>query len=338
MININKQPSKTVKAVGLISGGLDSSLAAKIVKDLGVDVTGVYFAMPWGCCDKTKAIEVAQKIGIKFIVLQLDERYLELVRKPKYGYGTAMNPCRDCRIHMFSRAAQYMRHIGADFVFTGEVIGQRPMSQMRESMRIIEEETGLKGKLLRPLCAQLLDPTEIEKQGLIDREKLLKINGRGRKEQLELAGQLDIPYNQPAGGCLLTDKNFAQRMKDTLDHGYRNFYETIALKWGRHFRFNKDIKVVLGRDSAENESLMRHAHPEDTIMQLTDNLGPTAILKADAPSTQTLAQVAGLIQRFSRYKDNETVEARYWLKKDKNQMRLIHSQKMDEQQIIALTI
>src|SRR5262245_18019363 len=279
MIQFQSTDKRTVKAVGMISGGLDSSLAAKIMKDLGVDVYGVYFSMPWGCCDKTKAMEVAQKIGIKFIVLQLDERYLEIVRKPKFGYGTAMNPCRDCRIHMFSRAGQYMRHIGADFVFTGEVVGHRPMSQMKDSMRIIEEHADLKGRLLRPLCAQLLEPTEIEKAGLIDRDKLLKINGRGRKDQIELAEQLDITYNQPAGGCLLTDKLFANRMKDTLEHGYRNFRETIALKWGRHFRWSQDIKIILGRDKDENENLIRFAHPDDTIMQLTNNLGPTAIVK-----------------------------------------------------------
>jgi len=162
-----------LKAVGMISGGLDSTLAAKIVKDLGVDVYGVYFAMPWGCCDKTAAIEAAQAIGIKFIVLQLDERYLEIVRKPKHGYGTAMNPCADCRVHMFSRAAQYMKHICADFLFTGEVLGQRPMSQLRDKMKLIERRTGLEGRLLRPLCAQHLEPTIMEQEGTIDREKLL---------------------------------------------------------------------------------------------------------------------------------------------------------------------
>ena len=121
----------SLKAVGLISGGLDSTVAIKIIKELGVEVYGVYFAMPWGCCDKSKAQEAADLIGIKFISLQLDEKYLETIEKPKYGYGSALNPCVDCRIHMFSRAAQYMKHIGADFVFTGEVLGQRPMSPMR---------------------------------------------------------------------------------------------------------------------------------------------------------------------------------------------------------------
>jgi len=324
---------KTVKAVGMISGGLDSSLAAKIVKDLGVEVYGVYFAMPWGCCDKIKAIEVAQQIGIKFIVLQLDERYLEIVRNPKFGYGTAMNPCRDCRIHMFSRAAQYMRHIEADFVFTGEVLGQRPMSQLRESMKLIEQHAGLSGKLLRPLCAQLLEPTQIEESGLIDRTQLLKISGRGRREQIKLAGTSNLTYNTPAGGCLLTDKNFAKRMKDTLDHGYRNFRETIALKWGRHFRLNKDFKAVLGRDEEENDVLVRHAYINDYIVQLKNKLGPTLILKGPLPSAEIISLCGGLIQKFSRYKDAAPEEIIYWPKHNKNESYVLVAHPVGDTQI-----
>lgn len=325
---------QNVKAVGLISGGLDSALAAKIVKDLGVDVYGVYFSMPWGCCDKTTAIEAAQKIGIKFIVLQLDERYLEIVRKPKHGYGAAMNPCVDCRIHMFSRAAQYMRHIDADFVFTGEVIGQRPMSQKRHSMKWIEEETGLQGRLLRPLCAQLLEPTIPEQEGLIDREKLLKMEGRSRRPQLELAGHLDITqYNQPAGGCLLTDQNFANRMKDTLNHGYRNFRETIALQWGRHFRINSDFKVILGRNAQENESLLRYAHRDDYVMQLAQHEGPTLVLKGYHPSEEILTTAAGFVRRFSKFKDDPEVKVKYWMVSAANDPRYTHAASLTEADI-----
>src|SRR3989338_5493822 len=216
MIQTNTQsitPQKRVKAVGLISGGLDSALAAKVIKDLGAEVYGVYFAMPWGCCDKGKAQSTADQLGINFIVLQLDERYLEMVRNPKHGYGSALNPCVDCRIHMFSRAGQYMRSIEADFIFTGEVLGQRPMSQMHKSMKWIEEGTGLVGRLVRPLCAQLLEPTIPEKEGLIDRTKMLKISGRSRAEQLQLAERHEIKdYSPTGGGCLLTDTHFANRM------------------------------------------------------------------------------------------------------------------------------
>lgn len=331
MIDIPTSSVKKVKAVGMISGGLDSILAAKVVKDLGVEVHGVYFAMPWGCCDKTTALEAATQIGISFIVLQLDERYLEMVRKPKHGYGSVMNPCVDCRIHMFSRAGQYMRHIGADFVFTGEILGQRPMSQMRHSMKSIEKGAGLEGRLLRPLSAHLLESTIPETEGLIDRNRLLGLSGRSRKDQIEMAGGLNITaYNQPAGGCLLTDKNFAARMKDTLKHGYRNFRETIALKWGRHFRLSSEFKVILGRDEEENEALIRHAHPDDHVMQMSDNRGPTLILKGNDPGDAVLATAAGLIQKFSRLRDQAPVEMNYWQCRDKNDVRRVVARVIDE--------
>lgn len=327
MIQPNSQhPSvkSTVKAVGLISGGLDSTVAAALINDLGVEVHGVFFAMPWGCCDKGKAQAAADQLGIKLMVLQLDERYLEIVKNPAHGYGSAMNPCVDCRIHMFTRAAQYMQSIGADFVFTGEVIGQRPMSQMRHSLKWIEEGSGLKGRLLRPLCAQLLDPTIPEQQGLIDRQKLLQLNGRGRTPQMQMAAEhniTDLPNS--GGGCLLTDKNFARRMKDTLDHGYRNFRETIALKWGRHFRINEHFKVILGRDQEENLALKRFAHADDHIMELPDRLGPTLVLKGYAPCADTLATAAGLIQHFSKYKNSESKEIEYWGVKNANDIHRV---------------
>ncbi len=328
-----------IKAVGLISGGLDSTLAAKIVKDLGVDVYGVYFAMPWGCCNKTKAIEAALKLGIKFITLQLDERYLAIVQNPKYGRGTALNPCVDCRIHMFSRAAQYMRHIGGSFVFTGEVLGQRPMSQMRHSMAKIEKGAGLEGYLLRPLCAQLLEPTVPEKEGWIDRNQLLRLNGRSRSEQIDLARQLAISeYNQPGGGCLLTDKNFSRRMQDTFDHGYRNFRETVALQWGRHFRLNDDFKCILGRDENENKSLIRFAHPDDHLMQLADRLGPTLILKGYNPTQEILSTAAGLIQRFSRYRVGPAQKIKLWSLRDKGNIREVEANVLDESVIAQMQI
>ncbi len=333
--NIASQPQKrNVKAVGLISGGLDSTLATKVVVDLGVDVYGVYFAMPWGCCDKAMATEAAHRIGIKFIVLQLDERYLKIVKSPKHGYGSAMNPCVDCRIHMFSRAAQYMRHIGADFLFTGEVLGQRPMSQKRHSMKWIEQESGLEGRLLRPLCAQLLEPTIPEQEGLIDRDKLLRMTGRSRKPQIQLAHNLNIKeYNQPAGGCLLTDHNFANRMRDTLDHGYRNFRETIALQWGRHFRINADYKAIVGRNAQENESLLHYAHRDDHVMVFAEKAGPTLLLKGNAPSDDILMTAAGLIQQFSKYKNEPPQKVKYWAVADQNVVYTIDAQKLDQAQV-----
>src|SRR3989338_2659457 len=343
MIQLNSQnvfSKRQVKAVGLISGGLDSTVATRIIRDLGVEVHGVYFAMPWGCCDKGKAQTAADTLGIPLVVLQLDERYLKIVEKPKHGYGSALNPCVDCRIHMFSRAAQYMESLGADFVFTGEVLGQRQMSQMRHSLRWVEEGSGLQGRLVRPLCAQLLDPTIPEQQGLIDRDKLLNISGRSRQEQIKLAESFEIhDYPNPAGGCLLTDKNFARRMKDTLKHGYRNFRETVALKWGRHFRIDENFKVTLGRDAEENSALKSYAHPDDHIMEIPDKIGPTLVLKGCNPSEEILATCAGLIQHFSKHKNIMTpISVEYWLVKDKNNLRSIQARILSDAAVQKVSI
>ncbi len=340
MITINSNlNSNPIKAVGLLSGGLDSTLAAKIVHDLGIEVHGIYFAMPWGCCNKAKAMEVAEQLGIKFTVLQLDEQYLEVVKKPKHGYGSALNPCVDCRVHMFSRAQKYMNAIGAQFVFTGEVLGQRPMSQRRDSMRIIEKESHLEGLLLRPLSAHLLDPTIPEEKGWVNRDKLLSFSGRSRSEQIQLAKELGVTdYLPPAGGCLLTDKNFARRMQDSFNHGYRNFRETIALKWGRHFRLAPEFKAVLGRDQEENESLRAFAHLDDYIFELPDKIGPTLVLKGLAPGQDILQTCAGLIQRFSRHKDLPQIEVDYWLVKNKNHILRVQSRKISEEEINRILI
>lgn len=343
MIQLNSNNSNTrprAKAVGMISGGLDSTIAARIVKDLNVEVHGIYFAMPWGCCDKGKAQAAADILGIELVILQLDERYLKMVENPKYGYGSALNPCVDCRIHMFSRAKQYMESIGADFVFTGEVIGQRQMSQLRHSMKWVEEGSGLQGKLLRPLCAQLLEPTIPETNGLIDRSKLLRINGRSRAEQRKMAENFNITdYPNPAGGCLLTDKNFARRMKDTFKYGYRNFRETVALKWGRHYRIDENFKLILGRNEEENMALKSYAHPDDHVMELQDRMGPTLIIKGTSPTPEILSTAAGLIKKYSRYKDSpDQIVVNYWLVKDKNTIQTAQSQTLTESFVEGISI
>ncbi|MCK5179012.1 MAG: tRNA 4-thiouridine(8) synthase ThiI, partial [Candidatus Omnitrophica bacterium] len=246
------------------------------------------------------------------------------------------NPCIDCRIHMFTRAAQYMKHIGAEFLFTGEVLGQRPMSQQRHSMKRIEKESGLEGRLLRPLCAQLLPSTIPEQEGLIDRNKLLNMSGRSRRPQIRLANDLTITeYNQPAGGCLLTDRNFASRMRDTLNYGYRNFRETIALQWGRHFRINDKFKAIVGRDQRENDALLRYAHCDDHVMIFADKAkaGPTLLLKGEAPSDDILSTAAGLIHQFSKYKDDAPLEIECWPVSNRNQKRTLTARKLDASEI-----
>jgi tRNA-specific 2-thiouridylase len=234
-----------------------------------------------------------------------------------------------------------MNHIGADFLFTGEVLGQRPMSQKRHSMKWIEKESGLEGRLLRPLCAQLLEPTIPEKEGLIDRNKLLNMSGRSRKPQIQLADELTITeYNQPAGGCRLTDPGFSNRMQDTLTHGYRNFRETIALQWGRHFRINDDFKAIVGRDQHENESLVRFAHRDDTIMLFSDEdkAGATLLLKGYGPSEKILSTAAGLIQQFSKYKDDAPLDANCWPVNDPNHVQCVPARKLEALEVQSMYI
>ena len=328
---------KKFKAVGLISGGLDSALAAQVIKNLDIEVHGIYFAMPWGCGDKPKAREIAKKLGIKFMEFQLDEGYLEIVKKPKYGYGTALNPCVDCKIYMLTRAGEYMRSIESDFVFTGEVLGQRPMSQMRRNLAVIERDSNLQGRLLRPLCAQLLKPTIPEGEGIIDRDRLLGISGRSRKEQIKLAKEFGITdYFTPAGGCLLTDQNFACRMEDIFKYGYRNFQETIALRWGRHFRLSPEFKAILGRDERENTLLISNAYQGDLIFELKKDPGPTLILKGYQPEGEILQIAAGLVKRFSKQRYESSTCVTYCSVKDKKNLQEIEANLLDDNKVEAM--
>ena len=256
------------KCVALISGGLDSTLAAKLMLEQGIEVQGLFFAMSWGCCEKPKALAAAQQLGVPLMVLNVGDAYLDVIRAPKYGYGTQMNPCVDCRIYMFRIAKRYMEESGAGFVVTGEVIGQRPMSQMTRPLHIIEVESGLEGLLLRPLSAALLEPTMPELVGVVDRSKLLTLSGRSRHEQLALAAQHGITeYSQPAGGCLLTDEVFAKKVKDLLAHDARPTTKDMELLTiGRHLRLGPSTKAILGRNELENLLLEGYAGDGYTVI------------------------------------------------------------------------
>ena len=267
------------KCVTLISGGLDSSLAAKLMLEQGIEVAGLYLSMSWGCCEKDKAQASAQQLGIPLMVLGVGDAYLDVVRKPKYGYGTALNPCVDCRIYMFRIAKRYMEEIGAGFVVTGEVLGQRPMSQMRRPLAIIEADSGLEGLLLRPLSAQLLEPTLPELLGVVDRQRLLRIAGRSRQEQLALAQQEGMTeYSTPAGGCLLTDQQFAKKARDLFAHDETPTTKDMELLTiGRHFRIGPNTKILLGRNALENLMLEGHVQEGYTCIRPTFP-GPAALV------------------------------------------------------------
>ncbi len=257
------------KCVALISGGLDSALAAQLMLDQGIEVHGLFLALTWGCCEKEKAVAVAEQLGIPLMVLNVGDAYLDVIRSPKYGYGAGMNPCVDCRIYMFKIAKRYMEELGAGFLVTGEVIGQRPMSQMKKPLHIIEQDTGLEGLLLRPLSAQLLEPTLPELMGVVDRDRLLKVNGRSRHEQLQLAGTYKITgFSQAAGGCLLTEEAFARKVKDLFAHEEKPTTKQMELLTiGRHIRLGPETKIVLGRNELENLLLEGYAQDGYTVMR-----------------------------------------------------------------------
>lgn len=245
----------------MISGGMDSALAAKLMLEQGIEVHGLFLAMSWGCCEKDKAQACARQLGIPLMILSVGDAYLDVIRKPKYGYGSGMNPCVDCRIYMFRLAKRYMEEIGASFVVTGEVLGQRPMSQMRRPLDLIEAESGLEGLLVRPLSAQLLEPTLPELMGTVDRDRLLRIAGRSRQEQFAMAAEGGITeHSTPAGGCLLTDEQFAKKARDLFAHEDRPTTKDMELLTiGRHFRWDLKTKIILGRNEIENLMLEGHA-------------------------------------------------------------------------------
>jgi tRNA-specific 2-thiouridylase len=296
---------KKKKALALLSGGLDSTLAVRLVLDQGIEVEAVNFVSPFCLCGKggCGASDVAKRFGVPLKVVSVGEDYLRVVRNPKHGYGKNMNPCIDCRIFMLRKAKKYAKEIGASFIFTGEVLDERPMSQHLKALQTIEEEAGLRNRILRPLSARLLPETFIEKEGLIDRRKLLDIHGRSRKRQIMLAKQFNVvDYPCPAGGCLLTYKEFADKVRDLFKHNKRVTAKDVALlKIGRHLRFEKN-KIVVGRSETENKTLLHMKSPTDYFFEVPNCGSPTAILQG-AKTKEAIQKAAGLTAYYSDNKD-----------------------------------
>ncbi|MBX5327585.1 MAG: hypothetical protein ACQXXH_02965 [Candidatus Bathyarchaeia archaeon] len=303
---------KKTKALALLSGGLDSTLALKLVLDQGVDVEAVNFVTPFCLCKKGEcgASEVAKKFNIPIKIINVGKEYLNVVRKPKYGYGKNMNPCVDCRIFMFKKAKKYAKRTGASFIVTGEVLGERPMSQHMGAMRIIEEESGLKGKILRPLSAKLLPETVIEQEQLVNRERLLDIKGRSRKRQIELAREFNIKnYPCPSGGCLLTYKEFARKLRDLFDHKKKvSLKDVHLLKVGRHFRFEKN-KIIVGRNEAENKVLLNSKAENDYYFEVPDCGSPITVLQG--PKTRKPIEKAAALTAYYSDKKGGKVLVRF---------------------------
>jgi tRNA U34 2-thiouridine synthase MnmA/TrmU len=277
-----------LKAVGLLSGGLDSTLAAKLMLEQGVEVYAVNFTSPFctctpktaGCATVVTAVRELGRIRLKRLALK--NEYLAMVQNAKHGYGSGMNPCIDCRIMKIKKAAEYMREVGAAFLFTGEVLGQRPMSQHRRAIEIIDRESGFQGYILRPLSAKHFPPTIPENEGWVDRGKLLGIEGRSRKSQIALAAEKGIKdYPCPAGGCLLTDRHFAGRMRDYFSQTDSPSVRDIPLlKLGRHFRLDNGDKIVIARNKEECKSLKRlYREERDHLFVPLNFSGPVVILQ-----------------------------------------------------------
>lgn len=297
-----------MKALALLSGGLDSILAVRLIQQQEIDVVAVNFTSPFCLCGKggCGAAEAAKRLRIPLKIISVGKDYLKILRNPKHGYGRNMNPCIDCRIFMLKKAKKYAEEIGAHFLFTGEVLNERPMSQNLKAMSIIEEEAGLKRRILRPLSAKLLPPTEAEKEGWVSREKLLDIKGRSRKPQIELAEELSIrDYPCPAGGCLLTYKEFAAKLRDLLGNKKNvEIKDVLMLKIGRHFRHRKN-KIIVGRNEAENKQLQKMKDRNDYCFEVPHCGSPITLLQG--PKTKDAVRLAAGLTLC--YSDKKGVEA-----------------------------
>ncbi len=295
------------KALALLSGGLDSTLAVKVMLDQGIAVEALNFTSPFCTCTgknagcKSEAIRVAEEFGIPIKVMHKGVDYLEVVRRPRHGYGKGLNPCIDCRIYLLRRAKEYMEESGADFVITGEVLGQRPMSQRRDTLRVIERESGLEGLLLRPLSAQFFEPTIPEREGWVDRSKLLAFKGRSRKDQIQLADELDVKnYPCPAGGCLLTETSFVPKVRDVFDHSDDlNPRDFRMLKIARHFRLGERTKVLIGRSEADNNLLEAATQPGETSLRWVDGSSPLGVVMG-RQERESISLAAKILLRYTK--------------------------------------
>jgi tRNA-specific 2-thiouridylase len=289
------------KAISLISGGLDSALATRLILDQGIEVVGLNFTSPFSSkrerSEGLQAIRTARELGIRLILKEKGPEYIDVIRKPKHGYGKNMNPCIDCRIFMLRKTKD------ASFVITGEVLGQRPLSQRRPAIELIEKESGLESLILRPLSAKHFIPSKPEIEGVIDRKLLLDLAGRGRTAQFNLVEKYKLSeFGDPGGGCLLTDAMYSKRLRDFLAHdkGF-SMLDIELLNTGRHFRISPDTKLILGRNKGENERLHSLWALPYALVYPIDFPGPLGIIKGEL-GKEIIAIVANIISHYGKYK------------------------------------
>ena len=300
------------KAFSLLSGGLDSLLATRLVMAQGIEVIGLHFITPFfGYDGKGREADYAENMrrnyGIEARVIDVGEEYFQILRHPRYGYGKNFNPCVDCKVFLFSRARRVLEEEKADFLVTGEVLGQRPMSQRRDTLRIVERDSGTEGLLLRPLSARNLNPTQPEILGIVDREKLLGLKGRGRKPQIKLAEEFGIRnYPAPAGGCVLTDPILAKRIRSHFtSHPAVTVNEVLLLQLGRQFLLGDRDWFILGRNEEENSKLEGLGREGDFFLKMEGIPGPLGVLRGKGTPDQ-IRQAAAILVRYSKAKKEET--------------------------------
>jgi tRNA U34 2-thiouridine synthase MnmA/TrmU len=306
---------------------LDSCLSTKLITLQGIDVTALYFNMPF-CSSSYPAVQGAQEeistphldslceraelVGAKFRVYTTGQDYVDMVRSPQYGYGKNINPCIDCKIFFYKCAHEIMKQEGAQFIITGEVLGQRPMTQNLQTLDNMAKRAGVEGLVLRPLSAKLLPPTIPEEKEWVDRERLLDIQGRSRTRQMALAEQWGISdYPTPAGGCLLTDKNFSSRLRDLFSHGVSDINNITMLKYARHFRLSEDVKLIVGRDEKDNDAISRLVEEDDILMEAPDFGSPLCILRGPH-SADFVDEAARICKRYSSGRKEKEIQVRVW--------------------------
>ncbi|MDD3906019.1 MAG: 7-cyano-7-deazaguanine synthase [Candidatus Omnitrophica bacterium] len=304
------------KAIMMFSGGLDSILAVRLMQEQGVEIQAINFSIDFCACimqdGENVATKAARALDVPIKVVDITAEYLSVLKNPEHGYGKNVNPCIDCKIFMLKKAKAMMDEFGASFIVTGEVLGERSMSQRLDALNIIAREAGLKGFLLRPLSAKLLDPTVPEKEGAVDREKLLSISGRSRKPQFALAAQYGIKkYPNPAGGCLLTDPGFTKRVKDLAEHDAMTVDNLKFLTVGRHFRLSATTKLAVGRDMDENSLLQKMAITGDVFFKLKEHQGPIAVLRG-AVDDSSLELAASVMAHHTKFRNEPALKVDYW--------------------------
>lgn len=271
-----------MKALALLSGGLDSIIAIKLIQSMGIEVEALHFVNPFHQSQTamlSKVRQLAANLNVKLHVREFGEDFLRVIEKPQYNYGKQMNPCVDCRIYQLKEAKKLMTAIGVSFLITGEVLDQRPHSQRSDALDIVERDSGLRGFLLRPLSAKHLRLTVPEEKGWVDRNQLLDIKGRGRNQQIELARIFGITdYPSPAGGCLLTYQEYGEKVKDLLKFEKGLSLRSVKLlQTGRHLRLSSQVKIIVGKDETENDFLRLMASNTEIILELADYQGPTTL-------------------------------------------------------------